>query len=79
MANSDSEPRGRTVIVERSAGGGTALIAIVLLIGVVIAGLYFFRMQESQSSKDKAIAGAATSVSHAADKVGDAASGASQQ
>lgn len=65
----------RTTIIERGGGGGTALIAIVLLIAVVIGGIYLFNMQQAQTGKDHAIAGAATTVSHAADKVGDAASG----
>lgn len=64
----------RTTIIERRGGGGTTLIAIVLLIAVVIGGIYLFNIQQAQSSKDHAIAGAATSVSHAADKIGDAAS-----
>ncbi len=65
----------RTTIIERGGSGGTVLIAIVLLIAVVIGGVYLFNMQQAQTGKDQAIAGAATSVSHAADKVGDAASG----
>jgi hypothetical protein len=68
----------RTTIIERRGSGGTVLIAVVLLIAVIIGGIYLFNMQQAQSSKDHAIAGAATSVSHAADKVGDAASGGSK-
>lgn len=72
MADNSNE---RVTVVERGGGGGTVLIAIVLLIAVVIGGVFLFNMQQAQTGKDKAIASAATSVSHAADKVGDAASG----
>lgn len=64
-----------TTIIERRGSGGTVLIAIVLLIAVIVGGVYLFNMQQAQTSKDHAIAGAATSVSHAADKVGAAADG----
>jgi len=67
-----------TTVIEHRGSGGTMLIAIVLLIAVIVGGVYLFNMQQAQSSKDHAIAGAATSVSHAADKVGDAASGGSK-
>ena len=70
--NSAGGPTERTTIIERRGGGGTALIAIVLLIAVVIGGIYLFNISQAQTSKDQAIAGAATSVSHAADKVGSA-------
>ena len=61
-----------TTIIERRSGGGTILLAIVLLAAVIVGTWYLFTMAPQQSAKDKAITGAATSVSHAADKVGDA-------
>jgi hypothetical protein len=73
IRNTDAE-RGThtTTIIERRGGGGTLLLAIVLLAAVIVGAWYLFTMAPQQSAKDKAIAGAATSVGHAADKVGDA-------
>jgi hypothetical protein len=73
----DAERGTHTTIIERRGGGGTILLAIVLLAAVVVGAWYLFTVAPAQSAKDKAITGAATSVSHAADKVGDAASGGS--
>jgi apolipoprotein N-acyltransferase len=61
-----------TTIIEKRGSGGTVLLAIVLLIAVLVGGWYLFTVAPAQSAKDKAITGAATSVSHAADKAGDA-------
>lgn len=61
-----------TTIIERKSSGGTILLAIVLLIAVVVGGAYLFNIQKAQTSKDNAVAGAASSVSKAADKVGSA-------
>jgi uncharacterized protein HemX len=74
MSDNMRETTDRVTIIERRGGGGTVLLAIVLLIAVVVGGVYLFNVQQAQTSKDHAIAGAATSVSHAADKVGDAVS-----
>lgn len=53
--------------------GGTMLMALVLLIAVV-AGIYLYSQStRSESAKDNAIAGAASSVGDAAKKVGTAA------
>ncbi len=69
----DAEPGTHTTIVEpRGGGGGTILVAIVLLFAVIVGAVYLFAMQPQQSAKDKAIAGAADSVSRTADKVGNA-------
>ena len=61
-----------TTIIEKRGSGGTVLLAIVLLAAVIVGAWYLFTVAPAQSAKDKAITGAATSVSHAADKVGDA-------
>jgi len=68
----DAEPGTHTTIIEKRGGGGTVLLAIVLLAAVIVGAWYLFTVAPQQSAKDKAVAGAATSVSHAADKVGDA-------
>ena len=70
-------PTTHTTIIhetpERRGSGATMLMAIVLVIAV-IAGIYIFSQSTaSESAKDNAIAGAASSVSKAADKVGSAA------
>ena len=66
----EPEAGTHTTIIERR--GGTVLLAIVLLFAVIVGGIYLFTMQPQQSAKDKAIAGAADSVSRTADKVGNA-------
>jgi hypothetical protein len=68
----ETEPGTHTTIIERRGGGGTVLLAIVLLFAVIVGGVYLFTMAPHQSAKDKAIAGAADSVSRTADKVGNA-------
>ena len=68
----DAEPGTHTTIIEKRGGSGTIILAIVLLAAVIVGAWYLFTVAPAQTSKDKAVAGAATSVSHAADKVGDA-------
>ncbi len=68
----DAEPGTHTTIIERRGGGGMVLLAIVMLFAVVVGAFYLFTMAPQQSAKDKAIAGAADSVSRTADKVGNA-------
>lgn len=68
----DAEGGTHTTIIERRGGGGTILLAIVMLFAVAVGAYYLFTMAPHQSAKDKAIAGAADSVSRTADKVGDA-------
>lgn len=69
---SDADRGTHTTIIEKRGGGGTILLAIVLLAAVLVGAWYLFTVAPQQSAKDKAVAGAATSVGHAADKVGDA-------
>ncbi len=68
----DAENGTHTTIIERRGSGGTILLAIVLLFAVAVGAFYLFTMAPQQSAKDKAVAGAADSVSRTADKVGDA-------
>jgi hypothetical protein len=68
----DAESGTHTTIIERRGSGGTILLAIVLLFAVAVGAFYLFTMAPQQSAKDKAVAGAADSVSRTADKVGDA-------
>ena len=68
----DAEGGTHTTIIERRGGGVTILLAIVLLFAVAVGAFYLFTMAPHQTAKDKAIAGAADSVSRTADKVGDA-------
>lgn len=70
----DAEPgtHTTTIIEKRSGGGGTIVLAIVLLFAVLVGAYYLFMMAPQQSAKDKAITGAANSVSQTAQKVGDA-------
>jgi hypothetical protein len=71
--NTDGEPATHTTtIIEKRGSGGTALIAIVLLLAVLIGGWYLYTTGNAKSSKDTAIAGAADSVSKTADKAGAA-------
>jgi flagellar basal body-associated protein FliL len=75
MADTHTTSDGHTTIVERRSSGGTILIAVVLLLAVVVGAFYLFSRSTAQNAKDNAITGAAHSVSSAADKVGDSASG----
>jgi cytoskeletal protein RodZ len=68
----DAQPGTHTTIIEKRGGGGTVLLAIVLLIAVAVGAWYLFTVAPAQTAKDKAITGAATSVSQTADKVGSA-------
>lgn len=64
----DNDPK--TVIVERSGGGLTAIIAILALI-VIASGAYVY--VESNNNKNDAISTAADKVGDAAQDAGDAA------
>ena len=68
----EPQPGTHTTIIEKRGGGGTVLLAIVLLIAVAVGAWYLFTVAPAQTAKDKAITGAATSVSQTADKVGSA-------
>ncbi|MGN6123400.1 MAG: hypothetical protein ACTHOJ_10655 [Sphingomonas oligoaromativorans] len=68
----DAEGGTRTTIIERRGGGGTILLAIVLLFAVAVGAFYLFTMAPQRNARDKAITGAADSVSRTADKIGDA-------
>ncbi|MES2289744.1 MAG: hypothetical protein V4530_08395 [Pseudomonadota bacterium] len=68
------QPQTTKIVVEehRGGGGGTAIMALVLLIAVLIGGYFVFMNTDSTVKKNDAIAGAAKSVSAAADKAGEA-------
>jgi cytoskeletal protein RodZ len=72
----DTQPGARTTIIEKRGSGGTVLIALVLLIAVAVGAWYLLTVAPAQTAKDKAVTGAATSVSQTADKVGSAVDGA---
>jgi hypothetical protein len=67
------EPTHTTTIIEKRSSGGTALIAIVLLLAVIVGSWYLYTTAGATNAKNNAVAGAARSVSTAANKVGDAA------
>ena len=72
----DDRPVDNTVIVEspeRSSRGSGWIIALVLLVALIIAVVFFSRMSGSEAAKDNAIANAANEVGAAAKDVGDAA------
>ena len=60
----------KTVIVERSGGGMTAIIALIALVILAVGG---YMLIESRSQKDDAISTAARQVGDAAQQAGDAA------
>ena len=63
-----------TIIHERRSSGGTGMIMAVVLIIAVIGGIYLFsQSNQSEAAKDNAIAGAASDIGDAANKVGNAA------
>ncbi len=66
----------RTVVVERSGGGGFAvLMGVILLVAVAIGAVYLFNQNQNDAIRTDAVAGAAKSVERTADKVGDAVTG----
>jgi flagellar basal body-associated protein FliL len=75
---SGAAPTTHTTIIHdgepaRRGSGATIMIAVLLIVAVV-AGLYIFsKSSSSESAKDNAVAEAASSVSDAAAKVGNAA------
>ena len=61
-------------LVERSGGGGSGwLIAIVLILAVLVGGYFLMKGTNASTNKDNAIAGAASDIGDAAQKVGNAA------
>lgn len=63
-----------TIITEpRERSGGGWLIGLVLLLGILLAVIYFSGALDGERSKDQAITDAAEEVGAAAQKVGDAA------
>ena len=63
----------RTVIESGSGGGSGWLIAIVLILAVLVGGYFLMQGTNASTNKDNAIAGAASDVGDAAQKVGNAA------
>ncbi len=60
--------------VGSSSGGGSGIMwAIVALIAIAIVAYFLMNMNDSETRKDDAIAGAASDVGDAAKDVGDAA------
>ena len=61
-------------VVELSGGGGSGwLIAIVLILAVLVGGYFLMQGTNASTNKDNAIAGAASDIGDAAQKVGNAA------
>jgi len=66
----------RTVERDRSttgSGGGGVMWVIVALIAVAVVAYFLVNMNQSETRKDDAVAGAAKDVGEAAKDVGDAA------
>lgn len=63
-----------TVVTEKSGGGGMGFLGIlVAIIAIGVVGYFLFNMSQSKQVESNAVAGAAQSVSNAADNVGEAA------
>jgi len=63
-----------TTVVERSGGGGGALIfGLILLFAIGIGAFFLFDMNKSETRKDDAVSEAAGKIGDSAQKVGDAA------
>jgi len=66
-------PRETTIIHERSSGGASWLVALVLVLALILGIWYFGSVHNSQVSRDNAITSAANSVGDAARDVSNAA------
>lgn len=63
-----------TTVVERRGSGMGAIVALVIgLLAVIVIGYFLMNMNRNDAVESNAIAGAAESVGHAADNIGDAA------
>ena len=63
-----------TVVESDRRGGGSGwMIAIVLILAVLVGGYFLMQGTNASANKDDAIAGAASDVGDAAQKVGNAA------
>lgn len=63
----------RTVVVERSGGGGAMIIGIVLLIAVLVGAYLLFQANDREAAETDAVTEAAGQVGEAAQQVGDSA------
>jgi uncharacterized protein HemX len=71
----DKTTHTHTTVVtdERRSGGGTWLIALLVLIALIVGIWAFTQMGGAEMAKDAAVTDAADSVGAAAEQVGDAA------
>lgn len=69
--NQPGEPR--TIIIEKSSGTGTILLAILLLVALVGGLILFNQYNATQAQRNTAIDHAATQITHAVDKAADKA------
>lgn len=62
----------RTTIIKEGSNGGIIFVSVLLMALVLVAGYFLFANQQSEGTKNEAITGAAQSVEHTADKIGNA-------
>lgn len=63
---------GHTTVVRERSGSGGIMIALVVVVGLVIAAFLFARGQNSEIARDNAIAGAAQQVGNSVESAGQA-------
>jgi len=71
----DGDTHTHTTVVTdgRRSGGGTWLIALIVLVALIVGIWAFTQMGGAEVARDNAVADAANSVGNAAEQVGDAA------
>lgn len=61
-----------TTIIREKRGSGGVMIALIVIVGLLVAGFLYMRSQDSQMMRDAAIADAAQQVGDSAEKAGSA-------
>lgn len=65
-------PANTTTIIHEKRSSGGAILAVIAVIGLLVAAFLFMRAQDSEVMRDAAIADAAQKVGNSAEQAGQA-------
>ncbi len=65
-------PTHTTTIIREKRGSGGMVLGLIVVVGLVVAGLLYMRSQDSEVMRDAAIAVAAQQVGDSAQQAGEA-------